>query len=284
MAFLKGAEIAFKEIPWIASRSIAGVTNPAALALYRKMMNGGYEPDQLIKVLPAHKLVYVAVPKAASTRIRKTLARIEGRFSRSLKNSKRSRYRGPYGPRNMTIGSFYELVTDPATLRFSFVRNPYARIVSCWADKFAHKPLVGGDPFVDAFLTKRNAIDSCLPHGADHTLSFADFVIYAAAEANARSDSHLQAQDDILTIPGLELDFIGKVEFFDADFVRILDHLKANAAVRREATVAANQSKHRDWPAYYTGDLAERIYRAYERDFDRFGYLRALVPSTGRKR
>lgn len=281
MSFFKSAEITFKEIPWIASSSIARVTNPEAIAFYRKMMTG-YEPDRLIKVMPRHRLIYVAVPKAASTRIRKTLARIEGRFSRSLKASKRLRYRGPYGPRNMMIVPFYELATDPATLRFSFVRNPYARAVSCWADKFAGKPLVDGDPFIDAYLAKRREIDSRLPHGADRTLSFADFVVYAAAAASARSDSHLQAQDDILVIPGLKLDFIGKVESFNADFARILDYLKANPEVRRDAATAANESDHDNWPTYYSGDLADRIYRAYERDFDRFGYLRALVPSGGR--
>lgn len=86
-------------------------------------------------MLPRYKLLYVATCKAALTRIWKTLARVEGRFSRSLRPSKRSSYHGPYGRRNMTIGSFHQLATDPATLRFSLVRNSYARNVSRWADK-----------------------------------------------------------------------------------------------------------------------------------------------------
>jgi hypothetical protein len=279
---LKRAEIIFKETPWIVSRSISGFTNRASVAFYRKMMSGGYEPDKLIMVLPRHKLIYVAIPKAASTRIRKTLARIEGRFSRSLRPSKRLNYRGPYGPRNMTIGSFHEIAISSATLRFSFVRNPYARILSCWADKFSTKPIVKGDCFIDAYLAIRREIDPRLPHGATNTLSFADFVIYAAAVANARQDSHLQAQCDILQIPGIELDFVGKVESFDIDFTCVLDYLKADSDVCREAAIAANESHHDDWPTYYTPDIADLIYRAYERDFDRFDYPRALVPSIGR--
>lgn len=92
-------------------------------------MSGGHRPAKHILLLPGHGLIYVAIPKAASTRIRRTLARIEGRFSRSLRPSKRRNYRGPYGPRNMTVTSFHDTVTSPTALRFSFVRNPYARMV-----------------------------------------------------------------------------------------------------------------------------------------------------------
>jgi hypothetical protein len=276
MRLLRPVEIAIKEIPWIISRPLAGLFNLEAAQFYAHLAANGYEVESQLKVLPRHHLIYVAVPKSASTRVRRTLAQIEGRHSRSLKPSGRARYRGPYGPRNIAIGSFYRLATDPATLRFSFVRNPYARAVSCWRDKFADKPLARGDTFIDDYLANRQDIDSNLPVGPDRALSFADFSIYAAATAQARRDAHLQAQDDILNIPGLPLDFIGKVETFDADFARVLEHLRANAALRRDAAIPLNESHHEDWPTYYTQELADRIYRAYERDFDRFGYRRAI--------
>ncbi len=276
MNLLRPVEIGVKELPWITSRSVAGLFNSAAVEFCENLMTNGYEANLLLSVLPKHKLIYVAVPKAASTRIRKTLARVEGRFSRSLKPSRRSKYRGPYGPRNMTIDSFFRLATSTDTLRFSFVRNPYARVVSCWADKFAGKPLIGGDFFIDAYLAIRQEIDTDLPAGADRTLSFAEFVVFTAATAKVRHDIHLQAQDDILNMPGIELGLIGKVETFDADFVRVLDYLNASDEVRREAAIAINESHHHDWSLYYTRELADRIYRAYERDFDRFSYPRAV--------
>lgn len=51
----------------------------------------------------------------------------------------------------MTKSSFYRLTTDAGMLRFSLVRNPYARAVSCWADRYRGKPLVPGDPFTDIY-------------------------------------------------------------------------------------------------------------------------------------
>jgi len=276
MRILRRTELAFKEIPWLASRCVAGLIDPTAAGFCRELMSGGHQPENHIKLLPKHGLLYVAVPKAASTRIRMTLARIEGRFSRSLRSSKRCNYRGPYGPRNMTMISFYDMVASPATLRFSFVRNPYARMVSSWADKFAGKPLVPGDPFIDYYLRERDAANPRLPLGPQRSLTFADFVHFVGDLPSARRDSHVQAQSAILDIPRLRYTFIGRVETFDADFARVLDFLNVSHEVRRDAAKPINESHHNDWTTYYTPELANRVYRAYESDFDNYAYPRTL--------
>jgi len=277
MRVLRRLETTAKELPWIASEQIAGFLDPRAVEFYQRLRSRGYFPDLLVNVVPSHKLIYISVPKAASTRVRATLAAVTGSYMRSLNPNRRFKYRGPYGPRSMTVGSFFQLATNPDTLRFSFVRNPYARAVSCWADKFFGKPLIGGDRFVDFYLAHRREVGLSLLAGADQTLPFPDFVAFAAAMARGRRDIHIQTQDDILSMPGIELDLIGKVETFRSDFERVLDHLRASPDVRREAVIPLNESHSDDWPEYYTPELADRIYRAYECDFDRFHYPRAVA-------
>jgi hypothetical protein len=276
MRVLRPIEVAAKQLLWIATEPLSDLVDPASAHFYDKLATGGYEPDLLLNVLPAHKLLYVAVPKAASTRIRRTLAQAGGRYVMSLKPSRWFKYSGPPGPRSMTKRSFHRLATGPDTLRFSFVRNPYARAVSCWADKFRNKPLVPGDPFADVYLARRHAIDAALPAGPNCTLSFADFITFIAAVARRRCDIHFQVQDDILSMPGIRLDFIGKVETFAQDFARVLDYLRASDALRRAATATINESPHDPWARYYTPELADRLYAAYECDFDRFAYPRAI--------
>jgi hypothetical protein len=278
MRLLRLIETKTKQFSWIASDWLTGFTDPAAAAFCENLASYGCASDLLVNVLPKRKLIYVAVPKAASTRIRMTLAMVEGRHSRTLKPDRRSRFRGPYGPRSMTKNSFFNLACSPETLRFSFVRNPYARAVSCWADKFRGKPLVPGDTFIDIYLSQRREIDAALPVGADQMLSFSSFVAFSSGLARQRCDIHIQAQKDILSLPGLDLNFVGKVESFADDFARVLDHMGVDQAIRLEATKPVNPSCHECWQRYYTDELADRIYRAYECDFDHFGYARSIDP------
>jgi hypothetical protein len=283
MGVLRPIEVGAKRLwtngAWFATMAVAALREPPAAAFCRKLEAEAFHAYDLVRVLPSHGVIYLVVPKAASTRIRTILAVIGGRHSRRFKASQQPKFREPQGLRSMTVRSFYHLAISPKSFRFSFVRNPYARLLSCWANKFEGKPLVlglPGSPEVDDYLARRAQIDRTLPAGTDQMLSFEQFTIFAAASAHSRNDPHLMAQDDLLSVPGITLDFVGRMESFNADFARVLDRLRASDQIRRDALVPVNPSQHRHWSDYYTPDLADRIYRAYECDFDRFGYPRSL--------
>ena len=108
-------------------------------------------------------------------------------------------------------------------------------------------------------------------------MSFPEFVEFATATVDQRIDIHWQLQDDFATVPGLSLNLIGKVESFQTDFARVLDHIGVtNEARARYLQQAVNPSSYEAWQEYYTDALAARVYRAYERDFDKFGYQRTV--------
>jgi hypothetical protein len=44
----------------------------------------------------------------------------------------------------------------------------------------------------------------------------------------------------------------------------------------RSRTFVSMRRSTRPRPSYYTADLGDRIYRAYERDFDRFKYPKTI--------
>ena len=75
---------------------------------------------------------------------------------------------------------------------------------------------------------------------------------------------------------GLALDFVGRVETFTRDIGRVLDYVRADQRLRQAVVIPLRASPHYSWPLYYSQNLADRVYRAYERDFHRFGYLRAI--------
>ncbi len=251
--------------------------DPDAVDFYSEINTNGYAPNAHVDALPDHKLIYVSVPKSASTSIKMTLSRLIGRHP-SPDQVHQRRYSGLPSPFEIGPAKFLRLVTDPAALRFTFVRNPYHRLLSAWADKFQGRPLRPGNAFIDQYLAGRASIDPRLPGENADELSFADFVTYATATAATRLDAHWQVQDDILDVPGLIYDVIGRVETFNKDIMHVLEHVNADAALRRNARIPVRASAHRSWQDYYTPDLTRRVRRAYERDFDRFGYRFALFP------
>lgn len=271
----------WRKARWDAGLQVAAWRDPAVALFFKKLLSGRARGHNL-SVLPRQRIIYAIVLKAASSRIRRTLCIIAGMRSRSLNPWRWHRIGSP--PRLISIapGSFYKLAHDPAALRFSFVRNPYDRLVSCWADKFQGQPLVEskfftkGNGSIDQYLKMRAALDPSLPHGADHTLSFSDFVTYATAYGHRGTDGHLRAQILALDHPGIAFDFIGKVESFEQDFIRVLDHVNADENMRRMAIGTVNTSRRSQARQYYTQEMANQVYRAYQADFDYGGYPRVL--------
>jgi hypothetical protein len=259
-----------------ARRATVGRNDPPAYQFYARMIASGYDPSAHIDILPKHRIVYVCVPKAASSRIKMSLSSLLGRQLSSFEEANKRKLSGLKAPHHVGLSFFYQLAMDAGTLRFSFVRNPYARLVSCWADKFQNKPLIAGDSFVEQYLDARTHVDSSLPAGGGQTLSFPDFTRFVAEPAVRRLNAHWQCQHELVEGPAITLDFIGRVESFDKDFVRVFDHVGATDVLRSKTRQPINVSSHRPWKDYYTTELAAAVYRTYERDFDLFKYPRSL--------
>jgi hypothetical protein len=216
------------------------------------------------------------VPKAASSRIKKSLSGFLGQHLTEEDALHNRRLSGLRAPHHVGLSKFYRMATSPHVLRFSFVRNPYARLVSCWADKYMDKPLVPGESFIDKFLAHYRHVDPQVPVGSDRTLSFADFARFALATKSGRLDTHWQDQQELVDGPGLALDFIGRVESFDRDFAKVHDHVHVDLRQDKGPLTAVRTREHAPWSDYYTPELVSAVYRGYERDFDRFSYARAL--------
>lgn len=270
-----------RSLRWRVVEQVLSWRNPEALAFYRRAMETAYLPDDLIDVVPQLKILYLAMPKAASSRIRSNLAAMIGNDTVSgwrsdqnwkVHNRKASNLQAP----RHGVVQFYRMATSPDALRFTFVRNPYTRLLSCWADQYRDRPLVPGYGRVEVYLAHREMADPALPVGADKSLSFADFVAFACTTSTWRIDKHWQSQSDIVDLPGVAFDLIGKTETFAKDFERVLDHVDASDEVRHAAMPPLHTSSRRRLADYFTPELADTIYRAYERDFDQFGYARTL--------
>lgn len=253
-------------------RISVGVLDPLAYQYYSNIISAGYDPTKTIDVVPEGRVIYVAVPKAASTSVKMVLSTFLGRKLQSSEAAHIRKLSGLKAPHHVGLSKFHKLVTDASVLRFSFVRNPYARLVSCWADKFKDKALVVGDPFANIYLRWSAEMRPKTARLPGTTLTFPEFVRFACNTAQAGLDTHWQRQSDLTNVPGLALDFVGKTESFRHDFIVVCGHLGLDG---HQAELAATRvSSHMPWKNYYTSELANTVYRAYEQDFDQFKYRR----------
>jgi len=260
-----------------ARRLIVGWRDPQAYAFHARLVAGGFAPNAHIDVLPEQRIIYLCVPKNASSRIKMTLSSLLGRTVKSELEATKRKLSGLKSPKRVGLSVFHRLATDPETLRFAFVRNPYARLISCWFNKFRDVRLIPTNPSVRSYLAWRQHNDLSLPEGPTSTLSFDQFIDLVTMTAKERVDAHWHLQAELLDMPGIDLNLIGRVEFFARDFMRVLDHVQASDALRADAIKPVNASDHVDWRGYYTNELANRVYKAYELDFDRFQYSRKLT-------
>jgi hypothetical protein len=250
--------------------------DPEAARFYSDLVANGFHQLSYIDVLPQQRILYLAIPKCASTTIRTALAAMVGRVPSRAEHVHLRRHSVLQSPKQVGASTFHRLVKDESALRFSFVRNPYDRLVSAWADKFQDKPLGANDAIIAAYLRRREALGLALPKNADQSLSFADFVHFVAATAEDPIDVHWQSQDELLDLPGVSFDFIGRLESFAQDFTRVIAHAGADQALVVAANLHLNKSRRHERRDYYTSALADQVYRIYERDFDRLAYPRTI--------
>ncbi len=171
------------------------------------------------------KLIYYDVPKAASTTIRNLL--FGNKRSSSLRNPKEE------------LNSY---------LKFTFVRNPWDRMVSNWK----------------MFTTQPFRIDQLKAMTNMDLSNFEDFVDFAIDNAN----HHWQPQ---VLFTHEKLDFIGKMESFDDDMNRLLDMIgKKRVPSSYEKRNTTERKKYQEY--YSNPSVIQKVAKHYHEDIETFGY------------
>ena len=191
------------------------------------------------------KCVFVHVPKSAGTSVRKTL------FGNSLGGHKSvAFYKKMYGP-----------IDYSKRFSFTFVRNPYSRIVSA----FTYLKN-GGMNSKDAQFAKEHLCD---------VNTFEEFVLEWLSFERRMAYEHFVPQVDFVCDRGkIGVNFVGKFENLDKDFDYIARRLNlfdpSGAPIQ---LMHANSTKRkRPVEAFYTPEIRNKISYLYREDFDTFKY------------
>jgi hypothetical protein len=198
--------------------------------------------DARIVAWQSLRLIYVRVPKCANTAI--AAAFPGGRVARVPAR---------------------RLADDLADwLKFSFVRNPYARLVSTYCDKI-HPASSTPGKLIDG--VHHRFVSMGLPVYAG--MPFEEFVEVVCELDDASTEKHLKSQSWHLYRDGrCIVDEIGRVESIGQHWPRLAERVGRPPRLRH-----LNPSRRRHLACYYSSaTVRRRVADRYRMDFENFGY------------
>lgn len=225
---------------------------------------GDYQNNTNVSLV--NKYIYFAVDKVANSTIKKHFFEMEyAPVNKAVLSL--------YDPRCSPLLSPYQLPYTPAELliegdffKFAFVRNPYSRILSCYLDRVLTHTSRPSREF-------RKALNKS-------EFNFSDFVSVICRQKPKLQNSHWRIQSDDILFELIDFDFIGKFENLSEDLSFV--HSKIFGTPFNADVLGGNFSPKKTSASekiaeFYTQDLLDKVYDAYRKDFEFFGYEKIVL-------
>jgi hypothetical protein len=211
--------------------------------------------------------VYFGMHKCANSSIRYLLYCNENdSFEEGFKSARLKIYNSNL-PLVSDTGWLAEKLISPA-FKFTFVRSPYDRILSCWKNKI-FKPS-GFDRDDQRYKSKLAILNSGFGQErfSNLDISFGEFVESIVEQESNDMDRHWAPMVDLLRPDLVNYDYIGKVESFEQN----INFLCGKKGWKTPKQVHINQSKVKTPSDFSDAYIKKLIYQRYECDFQYFEY------------
>jgi hypothetical protein len=161
---------------------------------------------------------------------------------------------------------------------FTFVRNPYTRLISAWKDKLAAegelptaRSVRKATAEVRAFAARQR-----LPGRERSTaIPFDTFISYVESQSEGRRDQHWDTQRSVLLTDVIRFNRVFRMETeFAAGVKEILTRLGLPEDWAAERLKRPQNASRKPLTPVFDQALADRVYRCFEADFVQFGYER----------
>lgn len=206
--------------------------------------------------LPEKKVLYLSVPKAGNTSIKASMFALpHARNYRTIHKNVRTLHQSVSLSQ---IGSYADYY------KFTFVRNPLQRLVSCYENKLHTDvdDLGSGirfliyDVYLMGFLSKDRG--------------FKNFARRVCLIPDRISDRHFVSQSMGALTSGRKLvvDYVGKLERMEKDY----EPLRQRFGFAHLPHYNNTRNSGKNWMDCYDLDTARRVYKRYRTDIEIFGY------------
>ena len=217
--------------------------------------------------------MYVEVPKVACTSIKYIVQSVEAEaagetpreFDRHLVH-KRTASPLP-ALRHMDDKEIESVLRGPdGPFRFTIVRDPYARVLSCYLSKIARRM-----PQRTQIIAALDGTDPSKTTDDGRDIDFQSFLEVVAAQSVRDMDIHWRPQVDQALIGIIPYDFIGRYESFQAAMGYVKHRAFPKSDVRMPAATNATGSSNKEGQ-YYDRRTIDLVRQIYVEDFKAFGY------------
>ena len=193
-------------------------------------------------LIPEYKVAYCYHSKAACTSIVASLSEATGRNTVVPHKA--------FQGHRLSMIDFWKMSIPEDYFTFTFVRNPFDRLVSCYEDRVIRKK---GRGFPREFNSK---------------MSFRDFIL--GVQIIFPGNAHIHPYWNwMIDCKGMLFpDFVGSVETMDEDW----DKLRKVCPIKLPDLRMLNKTNHKNYKSYYTPKTREIVTRLYSDDLILFGY------------
>ncbi len=202
-------------------------------------------------LLEDYKAIYFPIPKAGSSSMKKIFCEIlEVKGEAKLKN----KFPEYYNYRNFPYVKKEKILKKYSNyFRFTFVRNPWDRLVSCYKNWVR-------DDFKERYLI----------YGFKEGMSFEEFVKAVCKIPDEVSEGHFRSQHTFIVDKRGRLltNFIGKIENFEKYFKDICDKIN----LKYVKVSPENERKDKHYSKYYTEKTKKMVENRFKTDIELFQY------------
>ncbi|OOG23010.1 hypothetical protein B1C78_12855 [Thioalkalivibrio denitrificans] len=195
-------------------------------------------------VSESHRFCYFRLPKCANSTVVNTLAWYDPEVETRPDDGAARAAKRSYGRLDAARAATLDELQQRYFL-FTFVRNPYTRLLSSYLDKGLQK---------------------------DPRQSFADFIA-RLERGGLHENAHWAPQTAMLPVRPERLAFIGRTERIEEDLKTVVDRIFGQGTFQAPRNREVNRKGAADKLArYYSDGLAERVHALYADDFAAFDY------------
>lgn len=161
--------------------------------------------------------------------------------------------------------------------KFAFVRNPWDRLVSCYANKVmdAKGTAFGDPPFRNLPSEKGSRLYRGMP--------FAEFVEAVYEIPDEESNMHFVSQYRVVCDQGddrqIMADFVGRFENLAADFAVVAERIGGGKRLELPHKMRSANRESRPYTGFYDDRLRDLVHERYREDVEIFGYSFTGSPS-----